>query len=198
MQIIARLDTKRRGASLRGRAYHRGSDTAYCRRFRHHEDRMEPIASIKAVAGVIQLAVAPVFLLAGIAGLLGVLSTRLGRIIDRTRVVEAKLPRVAEHEQRSALRAETVVLWERMRLVNWAIRLCVGGALTICVTIVTLFVGDFVEFNISAAIALLFVIALLLVIAGLVFFLREIGVATRSLREGVATVLDADRDRGEV
>ena len=40
--------------------------------------------SIQSIASVIQLAVAPVFLLAGIAGLLGVLSTRLGRIIDRT------------------------------------------------------------------------------------------------------------------
>jgi len=151
---------------------------------------MEPITSIKAIASVIQLAVAPVFLLAGIAGLLGVLSTRLARIIDRTRVVEQRLPEIEDETERAALRTETGSLWHRMRLVNWAIRLCVSGALTICVTIVTLFIGDFVQFNISAAIALLFVIALLLVIAGLVFFLREIGVATRQMRRGVDTVLD--------
>jgi len=156
---------------------------------------MEPITSIKAIASVIQLAVAPVFLLAGIAGLLNVLSTRLARIIDRTRVVEQRLPQADREAERTALRAETGTLWLRMRLVNWAIRLCVSGALTICVTIVTLFVGDFVTFNISAAIALLFVVALLLVIAGLVFFLREIGVATRQMRQGVDTVLEDNAPR---
>ena len=64
---------------------------------------MELIASTEALARVIQLAVAPVFLLAGIAGILGVLSTRLGRIIDRARVVEVPhgslLPVATERER---------------------------------------------------------------------------------------------------
>ena len=51
---------------------------------------MTPTAGI---AAVIQLAVAPVFLLAAIAGLLGVMSTRLGRIIDRARVIERRIHR---------------------------------------------------------------------------------------------------------
>ncbi len=93
---------------------------------------------------------------------------------------------------RQALRSETGVLWERMGLVNWAIRLCAGGALVICLTIVALFIGDFVDFNISVAIALLFVVALLLVIAGLVFFLREIGVSTRQIQQGMNAALVED------
>ena len=52
---------------------------------------MEPISSVETIATVIQLAVAPVFLLAGIAGLLNVLSIRLGRVVDRVRVVETRL-----------------------------------------------------------------------------------------------------------
>jgi hypothetical protein len=159
---------------------------------------MESIASIQAIAGVIQLSVAPVFLLAGIAGLLGVLSTRLARIIDRARVIERRIPQTKREEQREMLRAETSSLWKRIGLINWAIRLCVSGALTVCLVIVALFVGDFVsEFvaiNLSGFVALLFVIAMLLIIAGLVFLLREIGVSTRHMREGIEIALEGSQE----
>jgi hypothetical protein len=155
---------------------------------------MEPIASIEAIAGVIQLAVAPVFLLAGIAGLLGVLSTRLGRIIDRARVIERRILQAKREEQRQLLRAETTSLWTRIALINWAIRLCVSGALAVCLVIVALFVGDFVSFNISAVIAVLFVAAMLLIIAGLVFLLREIAVSTRTMRQGMEIAVEGSQD----
>jgi hypothetical protein len=155
---------------------------------------MEPIASIEAIAGVIQLAVAPVFLLAGIAGLLGVLSTRLGRIIDRARVIERRILQAKREDQRLLLRAETTSLWTRIALINWAIRLCVSGALAICLVIVALFIGDFVSFNISAVIAILFVVAMLLIIAGLVFLLREIAVSTRTMRQGMEIAVEGSQD----
>jgi hypothetical protein len=154
---------------------------------------MPSFASIEAIAGVIQLAVAPVFLLAGIAGLLGVLSTRLGRIIDRIRVVEQRLPLTRLEDEQRALRFETTALWTRIGLINWAIRLCVSGALTICLVIVALFVGDFVDINIAGPIALLFVLAMVLIIAGLMFFLREIGASTRQMGQSMQAALDADR-----
>lgn len=156
---------------------------------------MEPIASIEAIAGVIQLAVAPVFLIAGIAGLLGVLSTRLGRIIDRARVVERRIPQAKREDQRQLLRLETTTLWTRIDLINWAIRLCVSGALTVCLVIVALFVGDFVTFNISAVIAVLFVVAMLLIISGLVFLLREIGVSTKTMRQGIESALEESQEQ---
>jgi thiosulfate reductase cytochrome b subunit len=151
---------------------------------------MEPIATIKALASVIQLAVAPVFLLAGIAGLLNVLSTRLARIVDRARVVERRIPRAKNDEQRQLLHGETSTLWTRIALINWAIRLCVSSALIVCVVIVALFVGDFVAFNIAGLIAVLFVAAMLLIIVGLVFLLREISVATKHMRAGMEIALE--------
>jgi hypothetical protein len=151
---------------------------------------MEPIATIKALASVIQLAVAPVFLLAGIAGLLNVLSQRLARVVDRARVIERRILQAKTEKQSELLRAETATLWTRIALVNWAIRLCVSSALVVCVVIVALFVGDFVSVNIAAVIALLFVIAMLLIIVGLVFLLREIGVATKNMRAGMEIALE--------
>jgi hypothetical protein len=146
--------------------------------------------SIETVAGVIQLAVAPVFLLAGIAGLLGVLSTRLARIIDRARVIERRVPQAKHDEQRALLRRETTVLWRRIALINWAIRLCVAGALAICLVIIALFVGEFVAFNIAVAVAVLFVLAMILIVAGLMFLLREVSLATRHMREGMEIALE--------
>jgi hypothetical protein len=155
---------------------------------------MEPIATIKALASVIQLAVAPVFLLAGIAGLLNVLSTRLARIVDRARVVERRIPLAKSDEQRQLLHGETSTLWTRIALINWAIRLCVSSALIVCVVIVALFVGDFVAVNIAALVAILFVVAMLLIIVGLVFLLREISVATKNMRAGMEIALEDSAD----
>lgn len=146
--------------------------------------------SIEAVAGVIQLAVAPVFLLAGIAGLLGVLSTRLARIIDRARVIERRIPQVKREEQRTVLRRETSVLWRRIALINWAIRLCIAGALAVCLVIVALFLGEVVAFNIAIPVAVLFVLAMVLIVSGLVFLLTEVNVSTRHMREGMEIVLE--------
>lgn len=146
--------------------------------------------SIEAVAQVIQLAVAPVFLLAGIAGLLGVLSTRLARIIDRARVIERRIPQAKSDEQRTLLRRETAVLWRRIALINWAIRLCIAGALSVCLVIVALFVGEFVAINIAAAVAVLFVLAMVLIVSGLVFLLREVNLSTRQMREGLEIALE--------
>jgi hypothetical protein len=146
--------------------------------------------SIEAVAGVIQLAVAPVFLLAGIAGLLGVLSTRLARIVDRARVIERRVPQAKNDEQRALLRRETTVLWRRIDLINWAIRLCIAGALAVCLVIVALFVGEFVAVNLAAVVAVLFVLAMVLIVAGLVFLLTEVNLSTRHMREGMEIALE--------
>ena len=148
--------------------------------------------SIQTLAGVIQLAVAPVFLLAGIAGLLGVLSTRLARIVDRARVIERRIPQAKQDEQRTLLRRETTVLWRRIALINWAIRLCVSGALTVCLVIVAIFLGELVVFNIATPIAVLFVLAMVLIVAGLVFLLCEVNLSTRHMREGMEIALVAE------
>lgn len=145
--------------------------------------------SIQTLAGVIQAAVAPVFLLAGIAGLLGVLSTRLARIVDRARVIERRIPQAKREERRSLLRHETTVLWRRIALINWAIRLCVSGALAVCLVIVALFLGELVVFNIATPIAVLFVLAMVLIVAGLVFLLSEVNLSTRHMREGMEIAL---------
>jgi hypothetical protein len=137
-----------------------------------------------AVAHVIQLAVAPVFLLSGIGAILAVMTSRLGRIIDRARVLEERLDRAAP-ELLAALRADLAILSRRAKLISAAITLCTTTALLICTVIAVLFLSASLHFNATIPVTILFVTAMAIFFLGLVWFLREIYLATISLRIGV-------------
>jgi len=154
---------------------------------------MEELTEIESIANVIQLAVAPVFLLAGIAGLLNVLSVRLGRAVDRVRVVETRLGKEPHAEHVSILQAEISALWSRVRLANWSIRMFVAGALVVCLVIVSLFFSELAQFNMSAAIVVFFLGAMLLLITGLILFLIEVSISTRSIGHGITEILDEEK-----
>ena len=139
--------------------------------------------TISTVAHVIQLAVAPVFLLTGVGALLGVLISRLSRIIDRARVLESALEAV-DSDHTPAWRSELSCLALRSRLIHWAISLCTTCALLICVVIASLFISSHLAADISAGVSLLFVLAMLALIGGLVCFLREIHLAIASVHIG--------------
>jgi hypothetical protein len=141
---------------------------------------METVSSISTVSHVIQLAVAPVFLLSGVGAILAVLINRLGRIIDRYRVLESSNPKNGAGDQ-SVAQLEMAILSQRARLIHWAISLCTVGALFICIVIATLFIGSMMRVGVSQLIALMFVGAMLALIAGLLSFLREISLATGSI-----------------
>ena len=140
----------------------------------------EPVATI---AHVIQLSVAPVFLLTGIAGLLNVLTGRLSRIIDRGRELERSLL-VDDASVHAAIHDMLKILSIRARWINIAISLCVGSAILVAVVIMVLFASAFFARNSTGALAGLFITAMVALICGLVFFLREIYLATSSLRIG--------------
>jgi hypothetical protein len=133
------------------------------------------------IAHLIQLAVAPVFLLAGIGSILNVLAQRLARVVDRARAIEAEFETLQGKARERAV-GDLKVLDLRMRTVNAAITFCTASALFVCVVVAILFVADLTDFAFARPIAWLFIIAMLLLIVGLLFFLREIRVATRSVR----------------
>lgn len=138
---------------------------------------------ITDIAHVIQLAVAPVFLLSGVGVTLTVITNRLARIIDRARVLEGRL--TAHPEQPHVKeRAELKLLARRAHIVHLAITLTTMCALLIALLIVGLFVGAFLEIDLSKVIGGLFVIAMLAFVGALIGFLREIYLATGTLRFG--------------
>ncbi|HEX5963055.1 MAG TPA: DUF2721 domain-containing protein [Gemmatimonadales bacterium] len=144
---------------------------------------MQGEAPVVAIGHVIQLAVAPVFLLTGVSGLLAVLTNRLSRIIDRARTLEERAVPVLGGDQ-SSVQVELGLLSRRARLINSAVSLCTICALLICAVIVTLFVGAFLSSDVSVIIGLSFTGAMLALFWALVSFLREVHLATRNLRIG--------------
>lgn len=144
---------------------------------------MQADSQVTVIGHVIQLAVAPVFLLTGVSGFLMVLTNRLARIIDRARVLEERLPSASETGQ-GRLHEELTLLSQRARMINRAVSLCTTCALLICAVIGALFVGAFLSSDVTVLISVIFVGAMLALLLGLVSFLREIQVATRNLRIG--------------
>ncbi|MEQ1544638.1 DUF2721 domain-containing protein [Methyloglobulus sp.] len=135
---------------------------------------------VTTIAHAIQLAVAPVFLLTGVASILSVLTNRLGRIIDRSRFLEGKsLPIDETHK---AIHVELKSLKQRARLIHLAIGLCTTCLLLICSVVAVLFLGSFITLNMAVVIALLFVAAMLCLIAALLNFIGEIYLATVHVR----------------
>ena len=140
-----------------------------------------PLPTTGTVAQVIQLAVAPVFLLAGIGAFLNVTAGRLSRIVDRARTIEPELlaARGTEHDR---LLAEIRTLDRRMALVSQAIFMSVLAALLICAVVVLLFAAGLTGTNLGTAIALLFIGAMIATGIGFAVFLFETRVGSHSVR----------------
>jgi hypothetical protein len=137
--------------------------------------------SFSDMARAIQLALAPVFLLTGIAGLLGVMAGRLARIIDRGRALTegrqgpaspAPAPIAFEHES----------LERRRKFTSIAITACTIAALLVCVVIAAIFLEVMLDAPLKWVIGALFTAAMLALVVGLAFFLREVHLAMQSVR----------------
>jgi uncharacterized protein DUF2721 len=139
--------------------------------------------AIVAVGRAIQLSVAPVFLLSGIGAMLAVMTNRLARVVDRARGIEERLVNATPNE-RAAAERELGVMSRRARFIYLAITLCTITALFVCAVVATMFLGAFLAFNAAIPVAVLFVGAMATFFVGLVFFLREIFIATAALRIG--------------
>ena len=141
---------------------------------------MSPAESLPVIAHAIQLAIAPVFLLTGIAALLGVMANRLARIIDRARYYDENWERMDENARAAALE-ELTDLERRRHLASWAINFCTSAALLVCIVIAALFIEAFFNTDLKWLAGALFVGVMVALIGGLGCFLREVYVATHTV-----------------
>lgn len=137
------------------------------------------------ITRVIQLAIAPVFMLTAIATIINVLSGRLARAVDRRRTLEEHLADYDEERTEHAV-WELRMLQRRVVLILWAVALAVLSALLVCLLIGTAFAGAFVSLDLTRPVAILFIVAVLALTASLLLFLREISIAALSARQTVS------------
>jgi len=138
------------------------------------------IESSIRIAESMQMAVTPVFLLAGVGLILNVLGVRLGRIKDRMRVLQQALVNI-EGVGKEILEDERNKLTSRSKLIYTSICACAASALFVCFVIVSLFVGNLYEKDYSLLIAFLFITCMVLLIISLIFFVFEVFISTRSI-----------------
>ena len=131
------------------------------------------------ISHVIQLSVAPVFLLTGIATLINAMNSRLGRIVDRRRKVLERITG-SENTPGDEAHKELSTLYRRSHLAYLGILFSVLSALLVCLVIVGAFVGALISVDLTKTVAVVFILALLSMIASLGLFLREVflGVST--------------------
>ena len=134
-----------------------------------------PESHVQDITRVIQLALAPAFLLTGVASLLNVFTARLARIVDRTRVLETR------REPDEAVSSELEVLQRRGEIVRWSLTFATGAALAVSLVIGVAFLGFLLGVNLSLIVAGLFVAAMAALTIALGFFMREVTLAVGSL-----------------
>ncbi len=133
------------------------------------------------IAHTIQIALAPSFLLTAIGAILALLTGRLGRVVDRARWIEehyAPKGDAAHDYQVAQLR----LIDQRMKYANRALVLCTLSAMLICIEIAGLFIAAMFNLALGQIMAMAFVVAMLLLIAGLILFLYEVRIAVEATR----------------
>ena len=136
-------------------------------------------ASLATVVDTIRVAVAPVFLLSGIGVMLSVLTGRLARVVDRARAFNGLSKETISGDPN--LIAELDLLPKRISLINRAILLSVASALAVSLVITLLFVSSLADLHIGIAIAVTFIVSMLLLMEGVVYFLIEVRLSLRLL-----------------
>ena len=144
--------------------------------------------NIDTIAHVIEISVAPVFLLAGISGLLMVLTNRLGRTIDRSRSLQVAAEKQLLPEHKASIDHEMASLLKRSRFINLSISLATASALLVCLVIIMLFLGSLISINVSQVVASLFIVCMMILSAAFSFFLAEVFIAARILRASLANI----------
>jgi sterol desaturase/sphingolipid hydroxylase (fatty acid hydroxylase superfamily) len=143
-------------------------------------DDIFQVSSLPGLAHTIQLSLAPAFLLNGLGIILGMLTGRLARIVDRARVIESEFAAKGDprrHNQVTELR----LLDRRMKIVNNAIFMATASAVVLCMEIAAMFLARLAGFGFARTLAVMFAASLLLLLSSLVLFLVEVRVAVRAI-----------------
>lgn len=136
---------------------------------------------ISEIAHVVQLAVAPVFLLTGLGSILSVLTTRMGRVIDRAHRIEGWID---DGKNPAHYATELATLSQRLGIIHHAITACSLSAFLVCAVVFTIFVGTYADVQIGGAVAFLFAAAMIMLIGALALFMSEVQIARRSILIG--------------
>lgn len=137
---------------------------------------LHTLPDIQSVSEAIHDAVAPVFLITGIGSILSVLVNRLGRAVDRARIIN-DMP----IKEKKAYLDELNIIIRRTTWIRRSIGLITLSALSVCISICSLFVEVNLGLNLPNIVTIMFIIAMSALILGLLCFLREVVLASQEV-----------------
>lgn len=145
--------------------------------------------SVSTISHLIEISVAPVFLLASVGALLGVFTNRLSRIIEKFESIDALLVSLGEHSHEmnkvAKLMQQRQLLEKRVANMNVSIFLCTTTGILVAFSIVTIFMSTFFIFDGALLIAVLFVAGMVALVSALLLFVREIILATQFVKRDI-------------
>jgi hypothetical protein len=128
----------------------------------------------------IQIALAPVFLLVATGSILNVITGRLARVVDRSRVLVDLYP-TSTGKAHDRLVEELRMIDKRMDVINWSIGLCVACGIVVCVMVAMLFLMGSGQAGLAVPVAASFIIAMILLLVALALFLIEVRLAIKTI-----------------
>ena len=139
------------------------------------------IETLANVTSILQTALTPAFLLVAIGTLLNIFVMRLSRIVDRSRELQARHPKTS-YTERERVVDELRIVGKRMNVVSGSILLSVLSTIAVCAMIGMLFLMGLAGVQMAKAIVAMFILALALMAASLLMFVREVQLANRNIR----------------
>ena len=136
---------------------------------------------ISEIVPVLQTAIGPVILISGTGLLLLTMTNRLGRAIDRARILSRELSAQPE-AARGRIQAQLDILWRRAKLIRLAIALAAGSALLASALIILLFVAALLQLDSAAEIEVLFILCVTSLSCSLAVFIHDINQSLAALR----------------
>jgi hypothetical protein len=137
--------------------------------------------ALASLIPVLQTAVGPVIQISGVGLLLLTMTNRLGRTIERSRLLAARLPK-AEPADRPAIEGQLRILWERSRLLRAGIVLVTASALSAALLVIVLFFSALFDLATGWLVGGLFVLCMACLIGSLAVFLREMNQSLAALK----------------
>ncbi len=153
-------------------------------------------SDVSSIYHAIQLSVAPVFLLTGIAGLLGVMTSRLARAVDHIRELDRHWKSTDEAPTSEDL-LELTLFRRRALLANNAIAACTAGGFLVCLVIATLFIDAFLGTHLRWFAGIAYFLSTIALILGLALFQGEIYFAAHTLSKQPTKSSFLGRARGQ-
>jgi len=130
---------------------------------------------------VLQTAIGPVILISGVGLLLLTMTNRLGRVIDRARILASQVNQ-ADETTRQNKGAQLVILWRRARLIRLSITLTAFSALFAAILVVVLFMTAILRVESAWLIGGLFILDMASLIGALIYFLQDINLSLEAVK----------------